>query len=353
MWIQATGFVGREIEELVVKKLNALCKAPMPAVGFPVVPGLWVGIVVLVVVPPRDRNLRGVVHPGSRAAEPNIYVVTAGLVNTHTTDPADLALAVGVVHGPAPALREGRVPLGIAFGFPQLQLLQPLERPVLDLLCARNQVIAALRSPLLQHIRHEEGADRHPLAVRHVGVGHGVCSENDRRAGLGLNEMRVCKLGAVGLHLQGAAPGPQEDDGHEPVANELRLPLGDHRLVQRRRHVLSVTRLVDDSGAPVRQVELQRAKVGLQEVAESREGAVHPPHRLAASGRPVLLGSLYVGDARRTLGPQQALEDSSVYLIVVQVLGVLHRLRQQAMLEAWVEHAETLHRQVLGHEVAD
>mmetsp|Transcript_90759 Transcript_90759/g.265665 ORF Transcript_90759/g.265665 Transcript_90759/m.265665 type:complete len:547 (-) Transcript_90759:572-2212(-) len=219
--VQAAGLVGREVEELVVEELDALREAAVPAVGLSVLPAFRVGIVVFIVVPSNLGNLRGVVHSSCCALEPFIYVVAAGLVNTHATNAADLSLPVGVVHGPAPALGNGRVPSGVALVLHDLQLLQPVEGPVLNGLGSRDQEVPTLRGSLLEHVCHEEGADGDPLAVRHEAVGHRVGAEHDRGARQRLDRERLRKLRAVGLHLQGAAFGAQEDDGHEPVPDEL------------------------------------------------------------------------------------------------------------------------------------
>mmetsp|Transcript_9249 Transcript_9249/g.25891 ORF Transcript_9249/g.25891 Transcript_9249/m.25891 type:complete len:294 (-) Transcript_9249:12-893(-) len=257
-----------------------------------------------------------------------------------------------MVHRLTPRVRDFDAQLSV------LQLLQfrkPLVGPLLEAPRSRHELPAALRRPPPAQVGQEEGTKRIGISWAEVPVRHAVCAKDDQSARKRLHLIRIRVLRLVRLQLQAACLGAEEEDGHKPVPQELRLPLGDFRLRQLRRHLRHVPDAVDDAGTPDGEAQVDEADVRLQQVAKARERMVHHPQvaALARLFRRCLGHYLQVRNAGRTLCPQEALSHGVVHLVEGACLGFRHCPVQGDLLKAGVQHAETLDGQVLHDQCPD
>mmetsp|Transcript_100714 Transcript_100714/g.267690 ORF Transcript_100714/g.267690 Transcript_100714/m.267690 type:complete len:371 (-) Transcript_100714:964-2076(-) len=74
MRVQLPGLVRREVEELVVEELHAVREVAVAAARLARGQLLWVGIVVLAVVPPQERHLPGIVRTRAGSPNPRVHV---------------------------------------------------------------------------------------------------------------------------------------------------------------------------------------------------------------------------------------------------------------------------------------
>mmetsp|Transcript_122727 Transcript_122727/g.382089 ORF Transcript_122727/g.382089 Transcript_122727/m.382089 type:complete len:202 (+) Transcript_122727:1287-1892(+) len=187
MRVQLPGFIWGEVEELVIEEFCAFHEAAVLAVGLPALPTLRVRVISVVVVPPHNRHVCGIVRPVRCRADEVVKVVGADIVDTNARNSAHLALVVGLVHGLAPAIGNLGVPVGHTEVLHGLEVLEPLERPILDDLRGRRQTPAALRCALLDDVRHVEAAQGERVAGGSELVSHLVRAQKDHRAGGGLD----------------------------------------------------------------------------------------------------------------------------------------------------------------------
>mmetsp|Transcript_15473 Transcript_15473/g.48837 ORF Transcript_15473/g.48837 Transcript_15473/m.48837 type:complete len:220 (+) Transcript_15473:1383-2042(+) len=213
----------------------------------------------------------------------------------HTAQATLLSLAEGVVHGLAPAVRDLRVPGGLAEVLRLLQGPEPLPSPVLDGLGSWREEVAALRHLLADDLGHVEAADGEAVPRGHVPVGHQVRPEEHHGAGQCLHLVRLRLQRAEGLQHQAAGLGPQENDGHELVPQELGLPLGDLKLREARCLLLRLPSLMQYCSTPVSDIQANVIEVRFQDVPHSRHGMVHCPQVLALLARLVVQVRIQVG----------------------------------------------------------
>mmetsp|Transcript_17392 Transcript_17392/g.53732 ORF Transcript_17392/g.53732 Transcript_17392/m.53732 type:complete len:220 (-) Transcript_17392:317-976(-) len=213
----------------------------------------------------------------------------------HTAQATLLSLAEGVVHGLAPSLWDLGVPGGLAKVLHLLQAPEPLQGPVVNGLRSGCQNVATIRGPPPQDIRHVEAADSKVCSWRRVPVGHPVWPKNHQGAGRSLHLVWLGVQSAKGLQLQAPSHGPQEDDGHELVADELGLPLGDLKLREARCLLLRLPSLMQYCSTPVSDIQANVIEVRFQDVPHSRHGMVHCPQVLALLARLVVQVRIQVG----------------------------------------------------------
>mmetsp|Transcript_43256 Transcript_43256/g.137576 ORF Transcript_43256/g.137576 Transcript_43256/m.137576 type:complete len:212 (-) Transcript_43256:333-968(-) len=206
-------------------------------------------------------------------------------MEAHAAKAAHLPLVERLVHGFAPAIWDVHIPCGIPEFFHLLQDLEPLHCPIVDNLRCRGEAPPTVWSPLLHRVRHVETGERVEVTRRGELVGHRVGTHEDHRARSSLHLVRLRVLGVVGLHLQGARLWAKEYDHHEPVPNELRLPLGDLQLVEGRGLLLRLSSSVQHGGAPVCHVKASAVDVGLHDVPYSCHGVIHGLQALALAAR--------------------------------------------------------------------
>mmetsp|Transcript_100252 Transcript_100252/g.283912 ORF Transcript_100252/g.283912 Transcript_100252/m.283912 type:complete len:720 (+) Transcript_100252:1017-3176(+) len=236
--------VGREAEHLAVEEVDAVHERRVPAVGLVVSPAVQAGVIHLLVVPAQEWDVGGVVHRGRRHHVPGVEVLRHGELAGRAAAGDHLPLVVEVVHGVLPVPGDVGVPDGVLRGL-LLELLEPGHGPVVELLGRGDHGEAADGRPLLQVPREVEAAEREAPARRVVLVRHEVGAQHHDEAGLcgDLVELRLIRR--VGLQLQRARAGAQEDADHDLVPQKLREPLRDLLLVERRCILVGFPCLVD------------------------------------------------------------------------------------------------------------
>mmetsp|Transcript_110190 Transcript_110190/g.344794 ORF Transcript_110190/g.344794 Transcript_110190/m.344794 type:complete len:257 (-) Transcript_110190:13-783(-) len=173
----------------------------------------------------------------------------------------------------------------------------------------------------------EEAAQRIAATTRDtVLVPQRVGAQHNHHAGLRLHAVHVALL-VEGRHLQGALPGAEEEDDHEPVPDEGVEPLDDDVVGHLRGVALQHPGLVHEARRPAADVQVQLPRRGGR--GDERR---HGGQRLVqlAEGRAELLLRGQLEGADGALVAEEAIDDDARRRLEtarhVHLLGLLARL---------------------------
>mmetsp|Transcript_55786 Transcript_55786/g.157147 ORF Transcript_55786/g.157147 Transcript_55786/m.157147 type:complete len:221 (-) Transcript_55786:572-1234(-) len=150
LWVHDPGFPGRYGKHPAVKEVCAIHESDVFLVSLVISPALRVRVILVLIVPPHQRNCLDEICAGEGRAKPGVRIPRRGVPDAGAAAGHGLPFEALVVHRDEPVARH--ISTGVLV-FLIFQLLQPVHRPRLEVAHDRAQlyVLTALYVGFCQH----------------------------------------------------------------------------------------------------------------------------------------------------------------------------------------------------------